>query len=485
MIHPAVTSMPRLAAVALAGCAAACAGDHQVTHGAAVGEVTDRGAVIWARTQRAGVMHVRLDGPRGRRHFSREVAAAHDYTGVIALDGLVADSRYDWTVWFSGGHAAADPPYGRRATGRFRTAAAVDRRAPVAFGFGGDLAGQNVCRDAAAGFPILPQLAELELDFFIALGDMIYADSGCAPLGRYGNLQLPGPDPTTELAGFWAHWKYGRADAGHQRLLAGTPMYAVWDDHEVVNDFDSATPSLPAGLRAFLDYNPLPRDAGTRLYRRVRRGRHLELFLLDNRQYRDPNAWPDTGARPKTMLGEAQRDWLIAGLAASDATWKVVVSSVPMSIPTGASPPESGRDGWANYDQDTGFERELLVILDGARRAGVRNLLWLTTDVHFAAVFRYTPFADAPTFRVHEVAVGPLCAGLFPQYDFDTTLAPEQLFFHGPVRTAAVTSWADALGWMNAGLIDIDAGGGLRLRILDGTGAVVYRLDLPPAAPGQ
>jgi hypothetical protein len=33
-----------------------------------------------------------------------------------------------------------------------------------------------------------------------------------------------------------------------------------------------------------------------------------------------------------------------------------------MSIPTGF-PPENGRDGWANADQDTGFEHELLDIL--------------------------------------------------------------------------------------------------------------------------
>lgn len=32
-------------------------------------------------------------------------------------------------------------------------------------------------------------------------------------------------------------------------------------------------------------------------------------------------------------------------------------SSVPMSIPTGF-PPQNCRDGWADYDQTTGFERE-------------------------------------------------------------------------------------------------------------------------------
>src|SRR5215207_6657570 len=57
--------------------------------------------------------------------------------------------------------------------------------------------------------------------------------------------------------------------------------------------------------------------------------------------------------RPKTMLGREQLTWLKESLAASDATWKVIVSSVPMSIPTGF-PVSGGRDGWANHNEPSG-----------------------------------------------------------------------------------------------------------------------------------
>jgi alkaline phosphatase D len=43
------------------------------------------------------------------------------------------------------------------------------------------------------------------------------------------------------------------------------------------------------------------------------------------------------------MLGREQLAWLKSRLAASRATWKLIVSSVPMSIPTGFPP--AGRDG--------------------------------------------------------------------------------------------------------------------------------------------
>ena len=219
----------------------------------------------------------------------------------------------------------------------------------------------------------------------------------------------------------------------------------VWDDHEVVNDFGPlndtrSTPPytpgvhlLPIGLEAFLDYTPIAVAPNTpkRLYRSLRWGKHLELFVLDTRQYRDANAAFDSPDRPKTMLGREQLTWLKESLAASDATWKVIVSSVPMSIPTGF-PAANGRDGWANFDQTTGFEQELLDILRFMERTGSANTVWITTDVHFAEAFRYRPFPSNPGFVVHELATGPLNAGIFPNRDVDSTLRPEVLTFFGP-----------------------------------------------------
>ena len=89
---------------------------------------------------------------------------------------------------------------------------------------------------------------------------------------------------------------------------------------------------LPHGLAAFLDYNPV---GPAPLYRRVRWGKHVELFLLDTRSHRAPNLSPDTP--DKSMLGADQRRWLERALLDSDATNKIVVTSVPLSIPTGSA----------------------------------------------------------------------------------------------------------------------------------------------------
>lgn len=458
-----------------------------VTHGVAAGDVRDTSAVIWSRTDGEGTLNVRIEGRHdGQSERRAPVRAQDDYTGKVQFTGLRPDTEYRYTVWFTPGSArdAVD--------GRFRTAPAPAQPKAVRFAWGGDLAGQNVCRDAAEGFPIMRTLAETPLDFFIGLGDMIYADNTCEATGRYGNAQVPGGfAQAAELPAFWAHWKYNREDANYRRLLARVPYYAVWDDHEVVNDFGPLhdtranppyTPGarlLPLGLDAFLDYNPIAEDPATpkRLYRRVRWGKHVELFLLDTRQYRDANLALDGAERPKTMLGREQLTWLKEGLTASDATWKIIASSVPMSIPTGF-PPANGRDGWADFDQDTGFEHELLDILRFMKDNGVRNVAFITTDVHFATVFRYRPFADDPSFTVHELVTGPLNAGLFPNRAYDETLNPERLFFYGP--DAPIATWEAAEPWMNFGLAEVDATGRLTLSVRDVAGESLYALALPP-----
>jgi alkaline phosphatase D len=178
------------------------------------------------------------------------------------------------------------------------------------------------------------------------------------------------------------------------------------------------------------------------------------------------------------MLGTAQRAWLDAGLAASDATWKMIASTVPLAVPTGAT----ARDGWADAGGPTGFERELRAVLASAARHGVANLVWLTGDVHHAAVYRYRPFPDEPRFVTHELIASPLNAGLFPSLTLDDTLAPERLFFLGPPE-GTVSSFDAALSWFNFGQVEIGARGDLRAAIVDATGRTRYRLALAPTGP--
>jgi alkaline phosphatase D len=237
---------------------------------------------------------------------------------------------------------------------------------------------------------------------------------------------------------------------------------------------------MPLALEAFIDYTPITSsDDPTRLYRSIRWGQNAQVFVLDTRQYRDANFAEDSPAAPKTMLGAEQLSWLKQQLVASDATWKVIVSSVPMSVPTGF-PPANGRDGWANFDQNTGYEHELLEILRFMESDGIRNTVWVTTDVHFSEAFRYVPFADDPTFAVYELVTGPMNSGIFPTTDFDPTLNPERIGFFAPPSPGAVTSWTDAKHWFNFGELEVTRDGTLSERIINTAGTTQFERTLSP-----
>ena len=357
--------------------------------------------------------------------------------------------------------------------GSFRTAPEPDDSTAVRFAFGGDVAGQNVCRDLATGVPMFAVMRAANPDFFIALGDMVYADNDCEPVGRYGNDQHPlvlggGAQNRSE---FDQRWNYVRSDAAFQALLRQTGYYGVWDDHEVINDFypDSAGEAYAPGKAAFRSWSGLSRDP---LHRSTRWGRHAEVFILDTRSFRSPNSLEDGFG--KTLLGAEQRDWLVSELKGSDATWKFVVSSVPIAIPTGW-PPEGPRDGWASGASETGYEHELLSILDDV--GCTSGLIWLSTDVHFATAF----LLKAPSgWAFHELVTGPMHAGLFPSRVIDETFHPERLHFHGPSGVDAVQDYAEALRWFNAGLVEIDDSGSLRYQVVTAQGETAFDLALPP-----
>ncbi len=471
----------------------------RITHGVTVGDVESRTAVVWSRADQEATMKVIVRSPDGKEIFDATcVRADDDYTGQVLLENLKSNTQYEYKVWFESSNGNKSGTAG----GRFKTAPERHQKQAVKIAWSGDFAGQNVCRDRELGFPIFNAIHQEAADLFIGLGDMIYADNTCEEIGKYGNRQVPGNFiQSADLADFWAHWRYAREDAAFQKLLSSTPYYGIWDDHEVVNDFgplhdtrDSTpysadVPLLPIGLKAFLDYTPIRKSPHTpnRLYRNIRWGKHLELFFLDNRQYRDANLAADHPERKKTMLGREQIEWLREKIHSSNATWKVLVSSVPISIPTG-QPQNLGRDGWGNDDEttdptiegipqsDTGFEQELIEIVEFLRDEKA-NALFITTDVHFAEVFKYTPFKDN-NYSFHEIVVGPGNAGLFPNRAFDKTLGTESLFFFGPENEDTVTTWEDALKWFNYATIEIDYSGELVVNVKDTWGESVYSLHL-------
>ena len=389
----------------------------------AAGDVTASSAVLWMRGVKPGELGVDLvaaAGDTATRRLTRRVRTEDDLTSKVRVDQLAPATRYRYRV----------TQEGTSAEGEFVTAPAPDDASAVRFLWSGDLGGGGFCRPSTGGFSIFPVMVRHGADFFLFVGDTVYADIPCdrpdvAPGAAFR---------ATTLAQYRARHLHNRRDPGYRELLRRMSVYAIWDDHEVRNDFAGPTePLMPVGRRAFLDYWPIlpPREEPGRLYRRVRWGRLVELFILDTRQYRSDNARPDGPG--KTMLGAAQRRWLVEGVSASTATWKMVVSSTTLGLGTGSP---QRRDGWSSanvlgFPQDgAGFATERDAILREFRTRDVHNLVFITADVHHAELIRHHPHPD---WSFHEFIAGPLSATLGRPRPLDMSLGSRSLFAHGGV----------------------------------------------------
>jgi alkaline phosphatase D len=329
--------------------------------------------------------------------------------------------------------------------------------------------------------------------------------------------------PAEILAAFRAKWKYNLEDEPYRRFRAQTAHVYQWDDHEVINDWAPGETNIGAlrgvpdprpmsvlaapGRQSLFEYTPIRPTKDGRIYRRFRLGKLMELFVVDARSYRDENLVPDGAAKmldvrlpggerrrlegkTKTMLGIEQRDWLINGLREADThgvMWKVVSTDVPLSVATGSyqvfspegsmTPLHNIRDGWAagprlNVDRDGnqgnpfGFESELRQILAAIKAAGIKNVVFVATDVHHARLLRYEPSGDLSGLVFHEFIAGPTSAGSGPPGMLSRAFNPIELFARGRGPDPARPSF------VNFGLLRLGADGLLTVEIRDADGRI-------------
>ena len=428
-----------------------------ILDGVASGDVGSDGlGVVWARTDRPSRMVVEWSTTDSFRDARRVVGPiATPETGFAAkavLTDLPPGRQIVYRVRFAdlGNPKATSFP----SSGRFRTPK-LEPGGDVRFTWGGDVAGQGYGIDPTrGGMRIFEAIRATQPDFFLHSGDHIYADNPILPEIKlqdgttWKNLVTEGTSKVAEtLAEFRDRYRYNRLDEAVRRFHAEVPVLAQWDDHETLNNWypgeilDDPRYSVKSvdllaarARRAFFENTAtrIGTDDPDRVYRQVRQGPGLELFLLDERTYRGPNsANRQAEDSPATaFLGPDQLRWLLDGLKRSTATWKVVAGDMPLGLVV-ADPP-SGFEALANGDPGapSGRERELARLLGGLKRSGVKNVVWLTADVHYAAAHHYDPsraqFTDFDPFW--EFVAGPLHAGTFGPGTLDPTFGPEVRF---------------------------------------------------------
>ena len=198
------------------------------------------------------------------------------------------------------------------------------------------------------------------------------------------------------------------------------------------------------------------------MYRKLAYGKELEVFVIDMRSYRGPNTanLQDRQGPETAFLGREQLEWLKRELKRSKAVWKVIAADMPIGlhVPDGRDAAGSARwEAIANGDNGPALGREL-EIADLLRfiKRHVRNVVWLTADVHYCAAHRYDPgkakFQDFAPFW--EFVAGPLNAGSFGPNALDDTFGPQVVFQKAP--PPGQSNLAPTAGLQFFGQVDID-----------------------------
>jgi hypothetical protein len=267
-------------------------------------------ARVAARTMVPAPVSFEVAGDPGFR--DARATAAHDPEGRLGsvrgwAEGLPGGAEVHWRPV---AHIGEDRHPGPAA--RLRTPPAPG--APVRFAFGSCTTGRM------RAYRSFARAASYGPAFFLHAGDWGYAN-----LTAYDH----------RADHFHARWTRLLRAPGTAPLLDSTPLLLWQDDHDYQADNGWAATCAPYTVSAFDELHANPSDD----YFDVRWG-DVHVWCLDCRLHAsDPDA-PDDAR--KTRLGQAQKRWLLDGLARSDAPVRVVASAMALRDKVADDP------GWHN-----------------------------------------------------------------------------------------------------------------------------------------
>ncbi len=371
-------------------------------HGVASGFPSPRGITLWTRVSEL---------ERSSR-IGLEVAKDAHFRRLVRNQQVIADARKDFTVHapISGLRPATEYHYrfhtrhGSSHVGRFRTLPPADSNQTVRIGF-------YSCSSYEAGyFTALAGLArEPDLDLVLCLGDYIYEHHYYkGPAARADRTGKNHDGDVQSLAEYRQKYRFYQSDTNLQAMHAAYPFVSLWDDHEVEDNYagdradskqsnanleNSGYPRrVPFAqrrtnaYRAFFEAMPRIPHSGdpNRMYGSMRVGNMAELFLTDERQYRDPQPCHDVMLTPcppdlapgRTFLGGRQKSWLKQAVTGSKARWNLLTSETMMMALDATVGMHANQDQWDGYSA----ERE--EILTYFHNRGVKNLAVLSGDLH-------------------------------------------------------------------------------------------------------
>jgi alkaline phosphatase D len=333
-------------------------------------DATHDSVLIWVRGD--GAARVRVDF--GSDATSAQLAAGPsavlakdtDYSAALPLTQLAPGKSWIYRI------VDADSGKPLSEPGRFKTAPIEPTS--FTFAFSADM------DENFQPFNLFDVIDSKQPDFFLLLGDTVYAD-------------YPPEAFTPSISHYRNKHAANRKDRHLQNFLARHVTYAIWDDHETEDNFNSLHPHIEKALQVFKEYWPCKTANPAALYRQFSWA-GVDFFILDTRRFRSEQTMTD--GPDKTMLGSAQKSWFKERLKASGAPFKFIITSVPFH--------GNHADSWGPFATE---RDEIAAFIRGEK---IRGTIFLTGDYHLAR-----DLSSAKT-GLREYMAGPIAS--FTNYQF-------------------------------------------------------------------
>lgn len=217
--------------------------------------------------------------------------------------------------------------------------------------------------------PIWDKAVQFRPTAFLYIGDINYMP------GREAGY---GDDQETVRLSMAGYHRDVRNLSGIRTLMATTPSYGIWDDHDYgPNNSDRTFKWRTETIDVYNRYWPNVKTHTKGVYHTFKIA-DVEFFMLDDRANRDPN----NAADRSTMFGKEQMEWLKNGLKASTATFKVIANGNTIVASRG--------ENWANFGTERDdffkwlFDNNITgaVFIAGDWHVGTLNRLYRPQDAY-------------------------------------------------------------------------------------------------------
>ncbi len=345
---------------------AALAQSNLIQNGPMKGYIDMKEAAIWLQTTKPAEVFIKyypVENP-ANIHYSNIEKTSYDkaLTAHLFADTLEPGTTYNYELFINNKKIALTYPatFTTQKIWKWRTDAPDFKFAMGSGAYINETAYDRPGKPYGGGYEIYNHIADMHPDFFIWLGDNVY---------------LREPDWNTR-AGIFHRYSHDRAIPELQKLLATTHHYAIWDDHDYgTNDSDKSFWNKNETLNAFKLFwvNPSYGVGDIKGTTTLFNWSDCDFFLMDNRSFRDPDKRIEEN---KSELGEEQLQWLFDNLVYSYGTFKFVVLGGQFL----------SNSGMYEAYSNNGFEAERQRIIDFIYKQKIKNVVFLTGDVHFSEV---------------------------------------------------------------------------------------------------